>query len=88
MTTITAGAAATALSTPREDRVSEAARHLYEAEFALHIARQSGVDAWIMAAYDHLHPAVIEYEAALAASAEAGRGRQTGPRHKRRHHHR
>ena len=70
MTTMTRGAAATH-RTFREQRVGDAARHLYEAEFALHIARQSGIDAWIAAAYDRLHPAVVEYETALAASAES-----------------
>lgn len=39
----------------------DAARHLYEAEVALHIAHQSHVDAWIAAAADRLHDAVVEH---------------------------
>lgn len=52
------------------DRLRGAAEHLYEAECALHTARQSGVDSWISAAYDHLHSVVVEYEAALAAARD------------------
>jgi hypothetical protein len=67
MTTHTIDIAATTLdTTPAEDRVSDAALHLYEADFALHIARQSGIDAWVAAAYDRLHEAVLAYDAALA----------------------
>lgn len=69
MTTTTPGIAAATTLTTGEDRVSDAARDLYDAEFALHIARSSGVDAWIAAAYDHLHRAVVDYEAARAAAA-------------------
>lgn len=65
MTTMTPGAAGPTHRTSLEQRVGDAARHLYEAEVALHIARQSGIDAWIAAAYDRLHPAVVEYETAL-----------------------
>jgi len=39
--------------------VCEAARHLYEAECALHIAHQTGIDCWITAASDRLHDAVV-----------------------------
>lgn len=49
-------------------RVAAAAQHLYEAECALHTAHQSHVDAWIAAAGDRLHDAVVEY---LAAEADA-----------------
>ena len=35
-----------------------AERRLYEAEICLHIAHQSGVDAWIRAAGDRLHEAL------------------------------
>jgi hypothetical protein len=41
-----------------------AARHMYEAEIALHAARQSQVDAWVAAAYEHLHRAIAEHTAA------------------------
>ena len=61
-------AAATA---PAPDRlqaaVNDAAKHLYDAEAALHIARQAGVGSWISAAYDRLHEAVARYLAAVAA---------------------
>lgn len=74
MTTCATGIAATTLDTaPAEDRVGVAALHLYEADFALHIARQSGVAAWITAAYDRLHEAVLEHDAALA-DKKRGRG--------------
>jgi hypothetical protein len=47
-----------------------AARRLYDAETALHAARQTGIDAWITAAYDRLHEAIRQYESAsLALSA-------------------
>ena len=47
-------------------RVSTARRHLYDAENALHAARQAHVDAWIDAAYERLHAAVEEHLRALA----------------------
>jgi hypothetical protein len=36
-----------------------AAAQLYDSEIALHAAHQSQVDAWITAASDHLHEAVL-----------------------------
>jgi hypothetical protein len=54
-----------------DDRVAAAARHLYEAECALHTAHQTHVDAWIAAASDHLHEAVVEHLAAHAAAQRA-----------------
>jgi hypothetical protein len=48
-----------------------AATHLYDTEVALHIARQSQVDAWISAAYDKLHQAILQHEAAQAAASRA-----------------
>jgi hypothetical protein len=56
-------------------RVAAAAKHLYEAECALHAARQSHVDAWIAAAGDRLHEALVEH---LAAEADALRAEGTG----------
>ena len=53
-------------SRPLEDRVDVAARQMYEAEVALHIARQAGVGAWAAAAYNRLHEAVAEHSDALA----------------------
>jgi hypothetical protein len=61
------------LSRTRTDgtRVAAAAQHLYEAECALHTAHQSHVDAWIAAASDRLHEAVVEHLAAEAAALRA-----------------
>jgi hypothetical protein len=54
-----------------ETRAAAAGRRLYEAEVALHSARQSHVDSWIAAASDKLHEAVVEH---LAAITEQDRG--------------
>jgi hypothetical protein len=51
---------------PTSERLAAAAVRLYDAEVALHIARQSGVDRWIAAAYDRLHLALAEHAAARA----------------------
>ena len=61
VTTCTAGA-----STADEDRVHATACHLYDAECALHVARQAHVDAWITAASDRLHQALADQLAAVA----------------------
>jgi hypothetical protein len=45
-----------------------AATRLYDAEVALHIARQTGVDRWVAAAYDSLHQAIAAHRAARGAS--------------------
>jgi hypothetical protein len=50
------------------DRLAAAATRLYDAEIALHIARQTAVDAWVAAAYRRLHAAVCEHRAALFAT--------------------
>jgi hypothetical protein len=50
------------------DRVRDAAGRLFDAECALHVARQSHLDAWIAAASDRLHDAVLEHHHALAAN--------------------
>jgi len=42
--------------------IERASTALYEAEVALHTARQSGVDPWIRAATDRLHEAIERYE--------------------------
>ena len=52
----------------RAERVSAAERRLYEAEFALHIAHQTRVDAWICAASDRLHDALVNHLAAICAA--------------------
>jgi hypothetical protein len=49
-------------------RVEAAAQHLYDAECALHTAHQSHVAAWITAASDRLHDAIVEHLAAEAAA--------------------
>ena len=51
------------------DALTATATRLYDAEVALHIARQTGVDAWVAAAYDRLHLAVCQHQAALATAA-------------------
>jgi hypothetical protein len=63
----------TADTTLIEDRVDTAARHMYEAETTLHCARQSHIDAWIAAAYDRLHEAVLEHATALAQQTDSDR---------------
>ncbi|MDQ1749690.1 MAG: hypothetical protein QOE71_746 [Pseudonocardiales bacterium] len=53
----------------------QAAYALYEAELALHDAHQSHVDAWIQAASEHLHLAVVAHltaEALMRQSSDAG----------------
>jgi hypothetical protein len=55
----------------RSDRAAIARERLYDAETALHAARQSAVDAWIAAAYDRLHQAVCAHAAALSDATEA-----------------
>ncbi len=52
--------------TSGSDRVYAAARRLYDAECALHVAHQTRVDGWIVAAYQKLHEAVAEHLAAVA----------------------
>ena len=46
-----------------------AARALYAAELAVHDAHQTRVDAWIKAAHDRLHTAVVSYSSADALVA-------------------
>jgi hypothetical protein len=58
----------TSLVGPSNRAVAEAAQRVYDAEVALHIARQAGVDQWITAAYDRLHEALIKHTAARRAA--------------------
>jgi hypothetical protein len=44
-----------------DEQAASAAVSLHRAELALHDARQTGVDAWISAAADRLHEAVLAY---------------------------
>jgi hypothetical protein len=65
---------------PGRDRlqaaVNDAAKQLYDAETALHTARQTGVGSWISAAYDRLHEAVAGHTAAMnALNAVTGQSR-------------
>ena len=46
--------------------IRTAAAQLFDAECALHAARQSGVDAWIAAASNKLSDAIGNYMLALA----------------------
>jgi hypothetical protein len=55
------------VSTGTPDRLAAAATRLYDAEIALHIARQTGVDSWVAAAYDRLHLAVEDDQASRRA---------------------
>lgn len=51
------------------NRLADAADRMYRAECALHAARQAHIDAWVAAAYDRLHEAILEHSAVLAAGA-------------------
>jgi hypothetical protein len=53
-------------TTTRLAEAKLAARRLYDAEVALHIAPQSGVDSWIRAAAERLHEAVEAHRQRLA----------------------
>lgn len=55
------------------EQIAAAARRLYDAETALHAARQTGVDAWVGAAYDRLHTALLAYDAATRGTGRAPR---------------
>ena len=55
------------VGTGTADRLAAAATRLYDAEIALHIARQTGVDSWVAAAYDRLHLAVEDDRASRRA---------------------
>jgi hypothetical protein len=68
MTTTTIGRADPSHNRSVQIARAETARRLYEAEWALHCAHQTGIDAWIAAASDHLHDAVREYLLARAGN--------------------
>jgi hypothetical protein len=61
---------ATTIITTVQDH-SEQATALHRAELALHDANQTGVDAWISAAADRLHDAVLAYTKSHAQYALA-----------------
>jgi hypothetical protein len=66
---------ATTITTTDQDHSEQAASatavQLHRAELALHDARQTCVDAWISAAADRLHEAVVAYTQTQAPSALA-----------------
>lgn len=74
MTTTATGPAETAHNRSAEIIRAETARRLYEAEWALHCAHQTGIDAWIAAASDHLHEAVRDYLLARGGNDSGARG--------------
>ncbi|MGN6605974.1 MAG: hypothetical protein ACTHMS_03045 [Jatrophihabitans sp.] len=51
------------------DRLAAAADRMYRAECALHAARQAHIDAWVAAAYDRLHEAILEHSAVRSLAA-------------------
>ena len=63
---VTAPPRPNATSSDRAREIDWAARRLYDAEIALHIAHQTRVDAWISAAADRLHEAIVAHAAACA----------------------
>jgi len=51
--------------------IEAAARRMYDAEVALHIAHQTGVDQWVQAAADRLHEAIVAHRRVRHTSARA-----------------
>jgi hypothetical protein len=74
MTTIETTSIVATLDRTAEDRVKTAATRMYDAEVALHAARQSHLDSWVAAAYDRLHEAVEDYRFALTVRSFALHG--------------
>jgi hypothetical protein len=74
MTTMETPSAVPILDHRAEDRVKTAATRLYDADVALHAARQSHVDSWVAAAYDRMHEAVDDYRFALTVKSFALNG--------------
>jgi hypothetical protein len=48
------------------DGLAAAGKRMYDAECALHLARQAGVDEWVATAYQVLHTAIAEHSRWLA----------------------
>jgi hypothetical protein len=71
MTTMETTTVVATLDHTAEDRVKTAATRIYDAEVALHAARQSHVDSWVTAAYDRLHEAIEVYRFALTVRSIA-----------------
>jgi predicted DNA-binding protein YlxM (UPF0122 family) len=53
------------------DRLRLTEQWMYDAECALHLARQTRVDAWIRAAADRLHEAITANADAVRAARSA-----------------
>lgn len=51
----------------RSTACDSTAEQLYDAEVTLHCARQSGIDAWVAAAYERLHEAIEAHFAAAGS---------------------
>ncbi|MDP9093065.1 MAG: hypothetical protein M3N95_09040 [Actinomycetota bacterium] len=51
-----------------------AEQRMYDAEVALHLARQTRVDEWISVAYDRLHEAILKHAQAVDVANLAGTG--------------
>lgn len=58
------------------DRATRAS-HLYDAECALHMARQTQADAWIAVAAEKLHQAIVDHLAAVVAGPATHAGLTT-----------
>jgi hypothetical protein len=72
MITTASGASTTRTAgRPDGDALLRAEQRMYDAETALHAARQTQVDAWISAAYDQLHVAIVAHSAAVRSAAVA-----------------
>jgi hypothetical protein len=67
MRTATATRSESAIKPSERSAISreKAAKRMYDAEVALHHARQTHVDAWIAAAYERLHEAIEVHIAAV-----------------------
>ena len=52
-----------------DDPIARSAGRLYDAETALHAARQTHIDTWITAANDRLHEAYEAYWSAVSLRA-------------------
>lgn len=72
MTSISTTMTMTATSR-RGDRAGDAALHLFEADYVLHVAKQSGITSWIEVTHEHLIAADRAYRSALADTVAASR---------------
>lgn len=86
MTTTAPAIVTTASATGQKEAAltdcDRAARAMYDAEVALHIAHQTQVDAWIAAASDRLHEAILAHTRAVQEAST--RSSRHSPRRSRR----